>query len=1132
MPVGQLLGTPPPKPSKWRALARWRDWSLPAKLGAVTLVPIVLALVLGGITLAGRIDSADRYDGIARLAELNASSRTLLDGLQRERTQTVAALTRGSGANSPELQNVRGEVDRAAGPVRATLDGAAGEGEALAGPRQRLTEQLDRLAGLRDRVRSGQLGPIQAVSEYTAVTTAVLNLDVAVVAGMGSDQIGGAPTALHDLLVAREEVSVQQALVGYGLDRGGLAPSEFDQLRTSTVRLADRLTEFTSAATDAQRAQFDSTVRGPAFDDRDRIVRNVLSGQDSNRAAFATVAPQEWARVSGEVFASTGQVTGRLGDELTTTARDLADGAQTGVVVLAALLVAALVLGALVVFLISRQLLRSLKVLRTAALDVADRALPEAVRSIQDGRSQSTDIEPVPVRTNDEIGQVARAFDAVHSQALRLAVEQAGMRTGFASVFVNLSRRSQSLVQRQLQLIERLERDEEDADQLATLFQLDHLATRMRRNNENLMVLSGAEPGRRSGQPVTVTDVLRAAVSEIEQYQRVVVGTPPQLRIVGYAAGDLVRLVAELLDNATAFSAPETQVHVGTRPADDGSLTIDIVDRGIGMNDAEVAEANARLTEAGSVDIATSRRMGLFVVGRLASRHGFGVVLHGGKDIVGVRATVTVPAELVMGGPGQGPPGRPEPQAQQPAPGTSAAAALPRRQTNGTARPGAFAQLGKGAATQAPPPSDSEVSGTALFTPIGRDEDGADQARRPGPPEPAWPREAPQEAPQDSAPEAGEETGQEADRPGAAELPRRRPGATRQARERSRPGADAPQAPQPAEDTGAVTDSGQEPATDRPALAEAPEPDQQARADLSGKALFEASSTVVSDWWSAATTARDAEQRARRQADMSETTPIFDEMLSAWFRSVTDPANDQGGSTTSGWDFAADERFRTVQAVSKSAPEDYTRAGLPRRKRGEQLLPGSAAPAGGTPPAAPNGVPREQQSPPTPPARDAVEVRSRLSSFQQGVSRGRRHRAEEQPGTPNHTHGSGLPQRRPRTRPDQTAPSPQDRPGEANGSARVSEWAFASDDGWRTAQSVSESTPTSYTPAGLPRRRRGEQLLPGSATSAGSTENRPRPERDPADVRGRLSSFQQGIRRGRHRTAQASESSDEKVEGE
>ncbi|MFD2396138.1 nitrate- and nitrite sensing domain-containing protein [Prauserella oleivorans] len=740
VPVGQLLGTPPPKPSKWRALARWRDWSLPAKLGAVTLVPIVLALVLGGTTLAGRIDSADRYDGIARLAELNASSRALLDGLQRERTQTVAALTRGSGANSPELQNVRGEVDRAAGPVRATLDGAAGEGEALAGPRQRLTEQLDRLAGLRDRVRSGQLGPIQAVSEYTAVTTAVLNLDVAVVAGMGSDQIGGAPTALHDLLVAREEVSVQQALVGYGLDRGGLAPSEFDQLRTSTVRLADRLTEFTSAATDAQRAQFDSTVRGPAFDDRDRIVRNVLSGQDSNRAAFATVAPQEWARVSGEVFASTGQVTGRLGDELTTTARDLADGAQTGVVVLAALLVAALVLGALVVFLISRQLLRSLKVLRTAALDVADRALPEAVRSIQDGRSQSTDIEPVPVRTNDEIGQVARAFDAVHSQALRLAVEQAGMRTGFASVFVNLSRRSQSLVQRQLQLIERLERDEEDADQLATLFQLDHLATRMRRNNENLMVLSGAEPGRRSGQPVTVTDVLRAAVSEIEQYQRVVVGTPPQLRIVGYAAGDLVRLVAELLDNATAFSAPETQVHVGTRPADDGSLTIDIVDRGIGMNDAEVAEANARLTEAGSVDIATSRRMGLFVVGRLASRHGFGVVLHGGKDIVGVRATVTVPAELVMGGPGQGPPGRPEPQAQQPAPGTSAAAALPRRQTNGTARPGAFAQLGKGAATQAPPPSDSEVSGTALFTPIGRDEDGADQARRPGPPEPAWPR--------------------------------------------------------------------------------------------------------------------------------------------------------------------------------------------------------------------------------------------------------------------------------------------------------------------------------------------------------------------------------------------------------
>ncbi|TVT13532.1 hypothetical protein FNH05_37635, partial [Amycolatopsis rhizosphaerae] len=362
---------------------------------------------------------------------------------------------------------------------------------------------------------------------------------------------------------------------------------------------------------------------------------------------------------------------------------------------------------------------------------------PEAVQNIQEGREQSAAVQPVAVGTTDEIGEVAKAFDEVHSQALRLAIEQAGMRTAYSSVFINLSRRSQSLVQRQLQLIERLERDEEDADQLATLFQLDHLATRMRRNNENLMVLSGAEPGRRSGQPVSTTDVLRAAASEIEQYQRVVVQTPPDARIVGYAASDLMRLVAELLDNATAFSAPETQVTVSTRVSDDRGLLIDIIDKGIGMNESEVAEANARLHENGTIDLATSRRMGLFVVGRLAGRHHIGVELHGGKDIVGVRATVTVPAELVMGLPEQTAVLRPEPAypteemprrrtvngSGKPAPLTSLAGTTSGTLGDGAAAPNPWSQNGHSGVLPMRPPSDLEVSGTALFSPVAADDE-------------------------------------------------------------------------------------------------------------------------------------------------------------------------------------------------------------------------------------------------------------------------------------------------------------------------------------------------------------------------------------------------------------------------
>ncbi|WP_199431829.1 sensor histidine kinase [Qaidamihabitans albus] len=1179
MPVGKLLGQQPPRPPKWRAVVRWRDWSLPVKLGAVTLVPIVIALVLGAITMSNQVNRADRYERIDRLVALDTSVRTLVDGLQRERTQTAELLTEGLGAGNPELDAVRGEVDRAVEPVTAAAARAAELQGGIDGPRTQVTEQLGRLADLRERVGSGQVDPVEAITEYSAVTSALLDLDTALVAGISDEEIGGSAAALHDLLVAKEAVTVQQALVGYGIARGGLAPSELNELRTYDVRLTDRIEEFRTAATPGQRQDFESTVLGDAFDNRDRIVKAALAEQGTGGDdALGSVSAQQWTDASSAVFSGLGEVGSRLGEQLTAQSGELADGAGTGAGVLAVLLFVALLLAAAVVFLITRQLLRSLKLLRTSALEVAQTELPTAVRNIQEGRSQSTEIRPVPVETGEEIGEVARAFDAVHSEALRLAVEQAAMRTGYASVFVNLSRRSQSLVQRQLQLIERLERDEEDADQLATLFQLDHLATRMRRNNENLMVLSGAEPGRRSGQPVTATDVLRAAVSEIEQYQRVVVRTPPPVRVVGYAASDLMRLIAELLDNATAFSAPETQVTVVTRLADDRSLSIDILDKGIGMNESEVTEANARLAEAASVDLATSRRMGLFVVGRLASRHGFGVSLHGGKDIVGVRATVTVRAELVMDqAQPQGQPGQPSglgqpPQAQALPPGmaerqqpvpSQGGGPLPRRQRppNGVSRPGALADLAgqssppsqgseverrlAGGSPQEPPLTDNEITGTALFSPIGREDTGQQAPpKSPESPKSSQPPELPKRQGSPLPPQR--QTGQRPE-PGAADEGPRWPSGEDVAAPAPRQGERTEQPEPQGADGGAPSEAGQA------------APDEEVLP--SGKQLFEATGTAVSDWWSAATTASDAERRARKAAvDNAETTPIFDEMLSVWFRSNTPPPPDQARPEAAGakkakdannagdagdagdageagdagdtaanspWDFAVDESWRTVQAVSQAAPSDYTPAGLPRRRRGEKLLPGSAVPQGG-------GAATGEKPAAAEPNRDPADVRGRLSSFQQGVSRGRRDSGGESATAP--ASGSGLPQRQPRKpqqRPEQQRPERSaDDAGE--GATAGSDWTFATDDRWRTVQSVSGAAPSDYTSAGLPRRRRGEKLLPGSAATPSSTaeDRRPRTERDPADVRGRLNSFQQGIRRGRHRTGQATEGNEEKVEGE
>jgi hypothetical protein len=196
--------------------------------------------------------------------------------------------------------------------------------------------------------------------------------------------------------------------------------------------------------------------------------------------------------------------------------------------------------------------------------------------------------------------------------------------------------------------MEQLEQKENDPDQLASLFKLDHLATRMRRNNENLVVLSGAELGRRFTDQVPLAAVLRAAVSEVEHYERAVVRSAPRVHVLGYAAGDLVRSIAELVENATAFSPPDVQVVIQAVRREDGSVLIEIIDEGIGMADAELAEANSKVSASGGVDVPVSRQMGLFVVGSLASRQGLQVVLtRRGAEQDGLVASVLVPAELI-----------------------------------------------------------------------------------------------------------------------------------------------------------------------------------------------------------------------------------------------------------------------------------------------------------------------------------------------------------------------------------------------------------------------------------------------------------------------------------------------------
>jgi signal transduction histidine kinase len=296
----------------------------------------------------------------------------------------------------------------------------------------------------------------------------------------------------------------------------------------------------------------------------------------------------------------------------------------SGIITLAVLLV--VLLAALAV---ARSVVQPLRRLRAGALDIASVQLPDRVKLLTESPDAAATmvVAPINVADDDEIGEVARAFDQVHAEAVRLAGEQALLRSTFNAMFVNLSRRSQALIERLARMIDTLEQTEADPDRLGNLFSMDHLVTRMRRNSENLLLLAGHENPRKWSEPVPLADVARAAISEIEEYNRITLNIPPGIAVAGGAVSDVAHLLAELIENATMFSAKDTPVQVVMQELSSGGVLIEISDRGIGVSEARLAEMNWRLDNRPAIDVSVSRHMGLFAVARLAERHGVRVRL-------------------------------------------------------------------------------------------------------------------------------------------------------------------------------------------------------------------------------------------------------------------------------------------------------------------------------------------------------------------------------------------------------------------------------------------------------------------------------------------------------------------------
>jgi signal transduction histidine kinase len=654
-----------------------KNWRVRSRLLLLIIIPTLTAVVLGGSRIVTSVQSALGYQRVEQLANMSYDVTGLAARLEDERDQTLEYIGEGTAGRpgtlshntadgAPQnLQLVTQDQSLTAPWIRKVQSDAAAIGAGyptqVQTDAQNIGDLLKLLAPLRSAATTTQLPATQVLAQYASMTDELLAIDDNIALDSGDPALNNDVRALNLVSLIAEEASEQRGLLAYAFaQEGPFNPQVLSDVTTALEEQNANIAEYNRVATPQQVALYNSSVAGSLVDFASSYeLQAIQYGEDGKALNLAPTTANEWVGAM-----STGTI-GRIDTVqqqlvATTIARASVlrrQSIETASVVGAAVLIV-LLLSLLLTTVVGRSMVRPLRRLRSGALEVAGVRLPETVRrmSDSDGAGVPLEVEPIDVDSSDEIGEVARAFDQVHREALRLAANEAALRGNVNAMFVNLSRRSQSLVERQIRLIDDLEQGEQDPDRLSSLFQMDHLATRMRRNSENLLVLAGHDATRRWNQPVALVDVLRAAVSEIEQYERVTLNVQPGIAVRGHAVNDVVHLLAELAENATSFSSAETPVVVSGHLLSSGGVLLDITDQGVGMGAEEMAHANWRLDNPPVVDVAVSRRMGLFVVARLAARHGIRVRLRPAAA-GGLTALVWLPDEVVSheadtGGPG------------------------------------------------------------------------------------------------------------------------------------------------------------------------------------------------------------------------------------------------------------------------------------------------------------------------------------------------------------------------------------------------------------------------------------------------------------------------------------------------
>ena len=1021
---------PAARPASRRALKNWRVRS---RLFLLVVIPTVTAVAAGGIFIASSVGSAVVHQRVLNLANLSGKTTGLVQALQVEREDTVRYIVLGSsnggrGATAksaipsgPELGLLQHDYAITTGwadQVKALAGGIDGSYSTLAQQdAQAAVTAIGNLPAIRAAATGTQLPALIVIDEYATAINALLSVESQIAVGSSDSTLAGAVRVLGLVSGMKEQASQQQALLtsalrGDLISLGSFGPAQQAAITDAQAQQQGDLNEFGTAATAAQHQLFNSVLSTSTVAQAEAQEQQAIS-LASSQSPIATDPTISVASSSlSYVVNGMRSVEQNFSGAVISRAGSLHSGAITSAVIFS--LAVALLLGIALAatILVGRSMVGPLRRLRNGAFEVAGTRLPDMVRQMSEteGGGAAPEVQPIDVDSTDEIGEVARAFDQVHQEAVRLAANEAALRGNVNAMFVNLSRRSQGLVERQIRLITRLEQGEQDSKRLASLFQMDHLATRMRRNSENLLVLAGQELSRRWSRPVALVDVLRAAASEIEQYERVQLNVQPGISVGRDTVSDLVHLTAELVENATSFSAAETPVMLTAYLQGNGWTLIEVIDQGVGMTGQQIADTNWRLANPPVMDVAVSRRMGLFVVARLAARRGIRVrlcpVSSGGliaqvwlpaevitRDAEGAGPLRSVPAASVSSGAGQSAAG--QSGAGQSGMGQSATAIAEELRAG-------LAETGH-AAHGMPQRRASREAGIAQsgiaqsgFAPTGRLVSGReDMAADAADAAPSLPRlrgrlRAAGIAAGDGRPDA--------ERPdaGAGQGGAVQGGAVQGA-------AGQPAASQPAAiqygDTqyGGAQYGGIQAHEAFPAAgASAPAGTGLHRRVDTGSVNTGSLNTGSLNTGSLNTGARNtgvAEPGVSAAGSEvivppvgapseQQRTPIFEAVESDWFRRGGQPAPGGHGRGSAGWSSAtADAGWRAAEVASAPTSDGTTTTGLPKRVPKANLVPGTAAPAGGSPAADPSA--------PAVPSRSAEEMRDRFANFQRGIRRAR-----------------------------------------------------------------------------------------------------------------------------------------------